>query len=322
MSLFPETQPLQSGDLPAEDGHLVHWETFGTASRPAMLLLHGGPGGGVRPRMPRLFDPDRWHIIAMDQRGAGRSRPHAGDDVAALTDNTTAHLIHDIERLRARLSIGQWHVFGSSWGTTLALAYAQAYPANVSGLILAAIATTTRKEIDFLYGGAGMFLPEAFEAFQAGAPEGASGVGLAAAYGDRLISADPIVQSDAAKAWCRWEESVIAVDPRAEPATRYEDPRFRLGFARVVTHYFRNLAWLDTPILDRMDRIAHLPAVLINSRLDLSVPFVAAWNVHRAMPHSQLVAIPGSLHGTLYGPLSDAVMSAGEQFANSNGRAG
>lgn len=321
MSLFSETQALQSGTLPEEDGHLVHWETFGNTSRPALLLLHGGPGSGVSSRMPRLFDPDRWHIVAMDQRGSGRSLPHAGDDVEALNANTTAHLIRDIERLRSHLSIGQWHVYGSSWGSTLALAYAQAHPSKLSGLILAAIATTTRQEIDFLYGGAGMFLPEAFEAFQAGAPEGAGGIGMAEAYGDRLISGDPIVQFDAAKAWCRWEESVIAVDPRAEPAKQYEDPRFRLGFARVVTHYFRRLAWLDTPILEQMDRIAHLPAVLINSRLDLSVPFATAWNIHRAMPHSHLVAIPGSLHGTLYGPLSDAVIAAGKQFATGNGLA-
>lgn len=315
MNLFPETPPLQSGRLPEDDGHLVHWETFGTASRPAILLLHGGPGGGVGARMPRLFDPDRWHIVAMDQRGCGRSRPHAGDDVAALSANTTVHLVRDIERLRSHLAIEQWHVYGSSWGTTLALAYALTHSAHVSGMILAAIATTTREEIDFLYGGAGLFLPEAFEQFQAGAPDGRGGVGMAAAYGNLLTSDDPVVQSAAAEAWCRWEEAVIAVDPRAEPSKRYADPRFRLGFARLVTHYFRNLAWLDTPILDQMERIAHLQAVLINSRLDLSVPFATAWNLHRAMPHSELVAIPGSLHGTLYGPLSEAVIKAGEEFA-------
>lgn len=315
MNLFPETPPLRAGILPEEDGHLVYWETFGAASRPSILLLHGGPGGGVTPRMPRLFDPARWHIVAMDQRGSGRSRPHAGDDVAALKANTTAHLVQDIERLRSELGIEHWHVYGSSWGTTLALAYALSHPERVSGMILAAIATTTREEIDFLYGGAGMFLPEAFEAFQAGAPEGQGGVGLAAAYGDRLTSNDPKAESDAAKAWCRWEEAVVTLDPRAEAMPRYADPRFRLGFARLVTHYFRNLAWLGTPILERTDKIAQLPAVLINSRLDLSVPFATAWNLHRAMPRSDLVAIPGSLHGTLYGPLSEAVMKAGEKFA-------
>lgn len=315
MNLFPATKQLRSGTLPQEDGHLVHWQTFGSASRPAMLLLHGGPGGGIKPRMPRLFDPEQWHIIAMDQRGAGRSLPYAGDDIAALQANTTADLINDIERLRSLLNIENWHLYGSSWGTTLALAYAIQHPARVKGMILAAIATTTREEIDFLYGGAGMFLPEAFEAFKAGAPEGRSGVGMAAAYGDLLTSGDPTIEASAAEAWCAWEEAVIMLDPRAEVSAQYSDPRFRLCFARLVTHYFRNLAWLDEPILDQKDILAEFPAVLINSRLDLSVPFSTTWQLHRAMHRSELVAIPGSLHGTLYGPLSEAVIEAGQKFS-------
>lgn len=280
-----------------------------------MLLLHGGPGGGIKPRMPRLFDPEHWHIIAMDQRGAGQSRPNAGEDVAALMANTTTDLIRDIERLRSLLRIEHWHLYGSSWGTTLALAYALQHPARVKGMILAAIATTTREEIDFLYGGAGMFLPEAFEAFQAGAPQGKPGLGMAAAYGDLLTCGNLAVEAAAAQAWCAWEEAVIMMDPRAEAPTQYSDPRYRLGFARLVTHYFRNLAWLDVPILDQMEILAKLPAVLINSRLDLSVPFSTAWQLHRAMPQSDLVEIPGSLHGTLYGPLSDAVIEAGRKFS-------
>lgn len=315
MSLFPATEPLRSGTLPEEDGHLVHWQTFGTPSNPAMLLLHGGPGGGIKPRMPQLFDPERWHVIAMDQRGAGKSRPYAGDDVAALEANTTADLISDIERLRSLLSIENWHLYGSSWGTTLALAYAVQHPTRVKGMILAAIATTTREEIDFLYGGAGMFLPEAFEAFQADAPTGNGGIGMAAAYGDLLTCGDPTIEAAAAEAWCAWEQAVIMLDPRAEVPAQYADPRYRLGFARLVTHYFRNLAWLDAPILDQKDVLAKLPAVLINSRLDLSVPLSTAWQLHRVMPLSELVVIPGSLHGTLYGPLSDAVIEAGQKFS-------
>ena len=316
MSLFPATKPLRSGTLPKEDGHLVHWETFGTAARPAILLLHGGPGGGVKPRMPQLFDPEQWHIIAMDQRGAGKSLPYAGDDVAALHANTTTDLIHDIERIRCELNIEHWHLYGSSWGTTLALAYAVKHPTRVKGMILAAIATTTKEEIDFLYGGAGMFLPEAFEAFQAGAPEGRGGVDMAAAYGDRLTSGDPTIEAAAAEAWCAWEEAVIMLDPRAEVPAQYTEPRYRLGFARLVTNYFRNLAWLDVPILDQEEILAKFSAVLINSRLDLSVPFSTAWQLHRVMPLSELVAIPGSLHGTLYGPLSDAVIQAGKKFSD------
>lgn len=316
MPLFPQTEPLQSGRLAEQDDHSVHWETFGNADRPALLLLHGGPGDGIAPRMPRLFDPSRWHIVGMDQRGGGRSTPHAGDTVDALKHNTTDDLIGDIERLRMQLGIESWHVYGSSWGATLAQAYAHAHIERVKGMILASVTSTSRFEIDFLYGGAGDFLPEAFEQFLAGAPEGTPGTGMAAAYGDRLISGDPDREADAARNWCRWEGAVLEVDPRAESAGRLLERRFSLGFARVVTHYFRNLAWLDPPLLKRASVLADVPAVLINSRVDLSTPLSTAWQLHKAMPRSKLVVIPGALHGTLYGPLSEAVIEAGDDFAS------
>lgn len=316
MPLFPETSALQSGFLPPEDGHSVFWETFGDASKPAILLLHGGPGGGVSPRMPRLFDPTRWHIIALDQRGAGRSKPHAGDSLAALSANRTSDLIRDIDRLRTHLAIKGWYLYGSSWGATLAQAYVHAHKSPVQGMILASVTSTSQFEIDFLYGGAGHFLPEAFERFQAGAPEGTSGVGMCAAYGDRLISDDPGVVDAAAKNWCAWEEAVLKVDPRAEPPKNFENPQFRLGFARVVTHYFRNLAWLGTPLLERARMLQGFPVTLINSRMDLSTPLSTAWHMHRCLPHSKLIIIPGSLHGTLYGPLSEAIIRAGTDVRN------
>ena len=315
MPLFEETPPLASGALPEEDGHAAWWQTFGDASRPAVLLLHGGPGGGTAPRMPRLFDPARWYVVTMDQRGSGRSRPHAGDDAAALRANTTAHLIADVERLREALGIKEWTVYGASWGTTLAQAYAHAHRDRVRDLILAAVTTTGRAELDMLYGGAGAFLPEAFEAFRASAPEGEPGVGMAAAYAARLTCGDAETERAATLAWCRWEEAVLRVDPRAEPAGRFEDPRFRRGFARLVTHYFRNLAWLDPPLLERADALAGLPATLINSRLDLSCPLSTAWRLHRAWAGSEFVVVPGSLHGTLYGPLAKAIVTAGARHA-------
>ena len=296
------------------------WETFGDATRPAVLLLHGGPGGGTPPRMPRLFDPARWHVVTMDQRGSGRSRPQVGDDAAALGANTTRHLVEDIERLRRHLGLEGWTVYSSSWGSTLAQAYAHAHRERVRGLILAAVTTTGRFEIDNLYGGAGAYLPEAFEAFHAGAPEGEPGMGMAAAYARRLTCGDPQAEHAAALAWCRWEEAVLQVDPRAEPSGRFEDPRFRLCFARIVTHYFRELAWLDPPLMDRAGALAGLPTTLINSRLDLSCPLSTAWRLHRAWPRSALVVVPGSLHGTLYGPLSEAVVAAGDRHADRIGR--
>ncbi|WP_300063938.1 alpha/beta fold hydrolase [uncultured Roseobacter sp.] len=314
MALFPETNALQAGYLPEDSGHQVFWETFGNPSKPAILLLHGGPGGGVSPRMPRLFDPDCWYIIALDQRGAGRSRPHAGDTTAALESNQTKDLIADIERLRCHLSIENWFLYGSSWGATLAQAYAHTHMTRVSGMILAAVTSTSQFEIDFLYGGAGHFLPEAFEKFQAGAPIGTSGIGMCAAYGDLLMSDDPAVVVAAATNWCAWEETVLKVDPRAETPTHFSNQRFSIGFARVVTHYFRNLAWVDSPLLEKAHAFANIPVVLINSRTDLSTPLSTAWSMHKSLPSSKLVIIPGSLHGTLYGPLSDAVIEAGQEI--------
>lgn len=316
MTLFPATDALRSGTLPEEDGHRVFWQTFGDAGRPAVLLLHGGPGGGVSERMPRLFDPARWHVVAMDQRGAGRSTPHAGDDPAALRANTTDRLVHDAERLREALGVGRWLVYGASWGATLAQAYAHAHPGRVEGLILAAVTSTSRFEVENLYWGAGAYLPEAHEPFRALAPEAEGGLPLCAAYAERLTCGDGAAEAEAARAWCGWEEAVLQVDPRAEPRGRFEVPRFALGFARVVTHYFRHLAWLDPPLLDRAGALAHLPAVLINSRADLSCPLVTAWRLRRAWPRSELVVVPGALHGTLSGPLAEAVVAAGGRMAD------
>ncbi len=313
MALFDATPALRSAFLPELDGHSVFWEEFGTRGGPAVLMLHGGPGGGMSERSPRLFDPASWHIVTMDQRGSGRSRPHAGDTVDALEANTTGDLIADIERLRISLGVERWSVFGASWGATLAQAYAHAHPERVAGLILASVTSTSRFEIDNLYGGAGAFLPEAFDRFRRFAPEGSPGVGMAEAYFQRLIAPDPA--QNAAAAWCAWEAAVLEVDARAEPSGRFLEPRFALGFARVVTHYFRALAWLTPPLLERAAELPDVPAVLINSRMDLSCPLSTAWRLHQAMPQSELVVIPGHLHGTLYGPLSEAIRAAGVEFA-------
>lgn len=315
MTLYSETRPLRTNWLPEANGHAVYWETFGNPDGPAILMLHGGPGGGIKPRMPRLFDPSIWHIIAMDQRGAGRSTPHAGESLDALISNTTQHLVSDIERLRQILSIEKWTLYGSSWGATLAQAYAHEFQSHVSGLILAAVTSMSYFEIDFLCGGAGDFLPEAYDAFQAGAPEGRKGIDMARAYCDRLMASDLDIANRAALDWCKWEKAILLADPRAELPTHFDDPRFALGFSRVVTHYFRDLAWLEPPLLDRAKNLSDIPAVLINSRFDLSTPLSTAWHLHKAMPSSELVIIPGGLHGTLYGPLAQAVVDAGNKFA-------
>lgn len=317
MPLFDPSPPLRSGTLPEEDGHVVFWETFGNEDAPAIVLLHGGPGGGMRPRMVQLFDPDRWHVVTIDQRGAGRSVPHAGDSLDALRANTTNDLIRDLERLRAYVGLENWYVYGSSWGTTLAVAYALKHPDRVNGMILAAVAMTTREDIDFLYYGACRFLPDAHEPFHAMVPDARCGVEIAAGYNDLLTSDDAGLCAAAAQAWCTWEAAVVSLDPRVEPNRSYEDERFRLGFARVVTHYFRNLAWLDPPLTGQTSRLAGLKAHLIHSRLDLSAPLWTPWRLHKAMPRSNLVIVPGGLHGTVYGPLADAIVEAGKQMLQS-----
>lgn len=317
MPLYDSSPPNQSGTLPKEEGHDVFWETFGNPEAPAIVLLHGGPGSGTRPRMVQLFDPKRWHIVTLDQRGAGRSTPHAGDSLDALQANTTAHLIHDLERLRGELGIANWHIYGSSWGTTLAVAYALQYPDCVNGLILAAVAMTSRDGLDFLYNGARRFLPDAHEAFHALVPNACDGIEIAAAYGDLLTSGDAKSQMRAARAWCAWEAAVVSVDPRAETNPSYDDDRFCLGFARVVTHYFRNLGWLETPLVAQAVGLADLQTVLIHSRLDLSAPLLTPWQLHKAIPRSELIIVPGGLHGTVYGPLSEAIVAAGRRMSGS-----
>lgn len=311
--LYPETLPLAQGYLPEEDGHAIFWETFGTPGAPAIVLLHGGPGSGTSPAMPRLFDPAHWHIVTLDQRGAGRSTPHAGDTVRALHANTLAKLVHDIIRLRAHLGVEHWHVYGASFGATLAQAYAHAEPDRVAGLILASVTTNGAEEIQNLYGDISIYLPDAFEAFCGLVPEAQSGQSRAAAYNALLTCGAPETERAAARAWNKWEAAVLEVDPRAEPSTRFEDPRFALGFARVVTHYFGGDEWLSPSFRDAAPALAHIPAVLINSRADLSCPLITAWRLHQIWPKSKLIVVPGALHGTVFGPLRDEIIAAGQR---------
>ncbi len=264
--------------------------------------------------MVQLFDPRRWHIVTIDQRGSGRSTPHAGDSVDALCANTTKDLIHDLERLRAKLDLANWYLYGASWGTTLAIAYALEHLDRVNGLILAAVAMTSGEDLDFLYYGARRFLPEAHERFHAFVPDARDGIEIAAGYNDLLTGDDAALCSEAARAWCTWEAAVVSLDPRVEPNPFYDNERFRLGFARVVTHYFRNLAWLDVPLVEQATRLVDLKAYLIHSRLDLSAPLWTPWRLHKAMPRSELDIVPGGLHGTLYGPLASAIVRAGNQI--------
>ncbi len=287
--LFPEIEPFEAGLLDVGEGNRVYWETCGNPGGKPAVVVHGGPGSGCTPLHRRFFDPTRYRIVLFDQRGSGRSIPHAGDPETSLEHNTTDHLVRDMEALRSHLGIDRWLVFGNSWGSTLALVYGQRHPERVSEMVLVAVTTTDREEIDWLYHGAGQFFPEAWERFRAGAGVSNPYDGLAAAYSRLLDGPDPDVRERAAVEWCQWEDAVVSA---AEPNPRYEDPRFRMGFARLVTHYFHHGAWLaPRQIIRDVHRLHGIPAVLIHGRLDVSAPLVTAEELAGAWPRSELTVV-------------------------------
>lgn len=292
------TQPFDAGLLRMDDGAEIFWETSGTPGAPAVVWLHGGPGsglgvGGYRDRP----DPDRWLIVGLDQRGCGRSTPLVDGPGAALDALTTQRMIADLEQLREHLRIERWLVTGGSWGSTLALAYAQEHPERVTGLVLAAVTATSRDEVDWITEHIGRVFPREWEAFvEAAAPR--EGERVVDAYARLLRDPDPAVRAAAARAWCTWEDVHPSLDPAFRPSPRYDDPAFRSVFATQVTHLWSNSAFLgDEGALTRLDAISAIPAVLIHGRLDVSSPLSIAWRIHRAMPSSRLVVVDGEGHG-------------------------
>ncbi|MDZ7603163.1 MAG: prolyl aminopeptidase [Hoeflea sp.] len=313
--LYPELEPYHSGWLETGDGHRVYFEACGRPDGKPAVVLHGGPGSGCSTRHRRLFDPDIYNVVLFDQRGCGRSEPHAAVTLDALTANTTAHLLADIEALRLLFGFERWLVFGGSWGCTLGLAYAQAHPHWVSELVLAGVTSASRAELDWLYGDIGMMMPDYFEAFRAGAPSGEAGIDMARAYAGLLASSDRDIAARAAADWCRWEASLVEVDPRSTPGPHWRDPAFVLAFARLVTHYFSHDCWLEErQIIGSMDRIAHLPGAMIHSRFDPSAPLWTAWTLSRAWPAATLKVLDGALHSATSGPMAAAVVEALDLF--------
>lgn len=315
MTLYPRLEPYDSGMLEVGDGNDVYWEVCGNPEGKPAVVLHGGPGSGCTPRHRRLFDPDRYKIVLFDQRNCGRSTPHASEYRTDLSANTTHHLVADMELLRRHLSIDQWLVYGNSWGTTLALAYAQQYPERLSEVVLLAVGLTRRSEIDWLYHGVGRFFPEAWERFRAGVPETRQNRDLVAAYYQLLQDPDASVRERAALEWCAWEDAVVATSPDAQPNPRYDDARFHMAFARIVTHYFHHAAWLEEDtLLQNAGRLAEIPGVLIHGRLDLGAPLITAWELSRAWPGSELVVLSAGHLNTDAG-MSEAVVTATDRFA-------
>jgi proline iminopeptidase len=301
VSLYPVVAAFDGGMLEVGDGQKLHWEIAGAREGLSAVVLHGGPGQGSSPQMRRGFDPERYRVVTYDQRGAGASTPHVSEDGVDLTVNTTEHLIADLERLRAHLRIERWLVSGGSWGTTLALAYAQRHPERVIALVLSAVTAGRPSERAWLYHGARRFFPEAFEAFAAGAGRAVDPGALPAAYAELLGSRDRTIRLAAARAWCDWEDAVLSLEVEGygagQPVYASTDERERLAVATLCAHYVSN-DWFLRPdqLLEDMPKIAHIPGVLIHGRMDLSAPVETAWALARRWPAGRLVVIDRAGH--------------------------
>jgi proline iminopeptidase len=292
-TLYPPIEPFDQGFLQASDLPSVYYEQSGNPAGKPVVFLHGGPGGGTTPKMRRFFDPGPYRIVLLDQRGAGRSRPHA-----ELRENTTWDLVADLERLRTHLGIDRWQVFGGSWGSTLALAYAQSHPERVTELVLRGVFTLRRRELTWFYQeGASRLFPDAWEAFLAPIPA-AERDDLMAAYHRRLTGDDPVARLAAARAWSTWEGATSNLHPCQELIDAFGNEQFALAFARIESHYFVNGGFFaaDDQLLRHIDAICHIPAVVVHGRYDVVCPLETAWALHRAWPEARLVVVPDAGH--------------------------
>jgi proline iminopeptidase len=313
--LYEEIEPYEQGTLDVGDGNLVYWEACGNPDGKPAVVVHGGPGSGCTPGWRRFFDPTAYRVVLFDQRGCGRSTPHASDPTTDLATNTTPHLIADLERLRDRLGIGRWLVFGGSWGSTLGLAYAQRHPERVTEIVLVAITSGRRKEIDWITQDVGRIFPAEWARFRDGAPEPERDGRLVEAYARLLNHPDPAVRDRAARDWCDWEDAHVSLAPGHRRSARYDDPVFRMCFARLVTHYWSNDCFLeDGIVLREAGRLAGIPGVLVHGRYDVSGPLDTAWELAQAWPDSELIVVDDAGHSGagMTGPL----VAATDRFAH------
>jgi proline iminopeptidase len=295
---FPPIEPYATGMLDVGDGQTAYWECCGNPRGRPALFLHGGPGGGCGQGARRFFDPDRFRVVLLDKRGCGRSRPLASDPDTDLSVNTTAHLIEDIEKLRELHEVDRWTVLGVSWGTTLGLAYAQAHPDCVAGLVLALVTTTSGREVRWITEDVGRIFPREWDRFAAAIPDSFRWMRLVDAYATLLADPDPAVRERAAREWCLWENAHISLGPGHQPNPRFEDPDFRFLFARLVTHYWRNHAFLeDNQLIRNVGVLDGIPGVLIHGRYDVSGPLETAWRLHQGWRASELHVIDDMGHG-------------------------
>lgn len=312
---WPAIEPYAQGYMDTGDGHQIYWEECGNPKGIPVVFLHGGPGGGCSPASRRLFDPARYRIVLFDQRGCGRSRPHAD-----LNANTTWHLVADIERLREQCGVEQWAVFGGSWGSTLALAYAQTHPERVSALMLRGIFTLRRAELLWYYQeGASWLFPDKWEDFLSPIPE-VERDDLMAAYRQRLVGQDRAEQLRAARAWSLWEGRTLTLVPSPELETQHDEAEYALAFARIENHYFVHAGWLEEGQLIRnVDRIRHIPTVIVQGRYDMATPVRTAWDLHKAWPEADFRLIDVAGHALFEPGILNALLDATDRFARELG---
>ncbi|HEV2364991.1 MAG TPA: prolyl aminopeptidase [Caulobacteraceae bacterium] len=308
--LFADAEPFSQGWLTTEGPHEVYYEECGRPNGKPAVVLHGGPGGAINPTMRRFFDPARWRVTLFDQRGCGRSRPNA-----SLENNTTWTLVEDIERLRRRVGVEKWTVFGGSWGSTLALAYAITYPERVEALVLRGIFLLTERELAWFYqDGASMIFPDAWERFCEPIPAAERG-DMLAAFHRRLTDPDPKVQAQAAAAWSQWEGDTISLrGPEARPA-KFNEVDFAIAFARIECHFFANRGFFpgDNWILDHVETIRKIPGWIIQGRFDVVTPLAAAWSLRKAWPEARFEIIWDAGHASTEPGIVDALVRATDQ---------
>ncbi|SEP59694.1 proline iminopeptidase [Loktanella sp. DSM 29012] len=308
--LYPPIDPFDQRTLDVGDGHTVYVEQCGNPAGIPVVVLHGGPGGGCSPAMRRYFNPEHYRVILFDQRGCGRSRPHA-----AVSNNTTWHLVRDIELIRETLKIDRWIVFGGSWGATLSLIYAQTHPDRAAALAIRGVFLMTQPELDWFYGGgAGRFWPDLWDRFTKLIPEDEHG-DLIAAYHKRLFSGDMMQEIKYARAWAAWENALAAID--SDGVTGESPADYARAFSRLENHYFQNQGWLDddTAILNRMDRLAQIPGVIVQGRYDMICPPISGYRLSQAWPMSTLKLVGRAGHALSEPGISAELVRAMDRFA-------
>jgi proline iminopeptidase len=308
---YPAIEPFETGYLETGDGHQVYWERVGTKGAKPAVFLHGGPGGGVMPNQRRVFDPALYDVILFDQRGCGKSTPNA-----SLENNTTWHLVADIEALREMMGVEKWLVFGGSWGSTLALAYSETHPERVSELVVRGIYTLTKAELDWYYQfGVSEMFPDKWEGFIAPIPENERHE-MMAAYRRRLTGDDRATQIACAKAWSIWEGETITLLPDAGTSDPFLDPDYAVAFARIENHFFVHAGWLEEGQLIRdAHRLSGIPGTIVHGRYDMPCPAKYAWALHKAWPEADFHLIEGAGHAYSEPGILDRLIRATDKYA-------